>query len=93
MILPLHMSLTKNNINLLNSKFLLNGLDEIVKVDGKSSICESLVEYSIDLPQIPKRFKHLYDNLDTSEYEKKYAPAGVCDCAGDEQPYLECPHL
>lgn len=44
------MSLTKNNLNVLNGKFMLNGLDEIVKCDGKSSICESLVEYSIDLP-------------------------------------------
>ena len=44
----------------------------------------SLVDCSINLPKIPKQFKHLYDNKNVDKYDIKFAPTGVCNCSKEE---------
>lgn len=73
----------------------MNGIDELMRCKIPSSSGGSLIDCSIDLPRIPKRFKHLYDNLEEKQraYDIKYAPTGICDCNKVDNNYLECPHF
>lgn len=40
------------------------GIDEVMTLKLPSSSGASLIDCNIELPKIPKRFKHLYDNIE-----------------------------